>query len=153
MKRVPHWGPKNIRSSCKKFIHPELLTPAICPSLAFWKSGYYFDELCGTFAVTGVTWRVISSLFNNWLFCLSLSTSTFRIVLLFFCYSLSLLSCLYICVLHCWCRHTGRQSCMTLPSELYTVLECVLTRNNTLLFCATWAIPNDRFSPRVKGII
>jgi hypothetical protein len=42
-----------------------------------------------------------------------------RTVLLFFCYSLSLWSCLYVCVLRCWCHHTGRQFYMTLSSELY----------------------------------
>jgi len=55
----------------------------------------------------------------------SLSISIFRNIFLFFCYSLSLLSCLYVCVSHCWCRHTGRQSCITLPSELYISISFV----------------------------
>ena len=56
----------------------------------------------------------------------SLSISIFRTFLLFFCYNLSLWSCLYVYVLHCWCRHTGRQSYITLPSELYRVIKKAL---------------------------
>lgn len=83
------------------------------------------DELCGIFVVTGVTWKVISSLFDNCLFCLSIHFHFSYYPPLFLLFSAPVVLSLCLCVIHCWCRHTGRQSYMTLPSELYNSIVFV----------------------------